>query len=149
MLMKKLSMLCILALFMNPIFSQENTETWSKSFGVMLVPQGGIDLKNTKAGLSNQSNIFFIGNFTKGKNTFIPFYSVTNALGMAYSRSFSENYGMYAVTNKNVLVDGGYFGIGATRKVGNASLFIETGTQWNTWSPGFNIGVFIPFTFKI
>ncbi|MCA9352798.1 hypothetical protein KC901_01300 [Patescibacteria group bacterium] len=148
----KNNFLIILILFTNFVFSQEKgdiTEPWSKSLGIMIAPQGGIDLTRIDDGFSNQSNVFVVANFAKGKNTFTPFYSVTNSLGMAYSRSFLENYGMYVVANKKVLADGGYLGIGATRSVGNASVFVEVGSLWNTWSPGFYLGAFIPLTFKI
>ena len=139
----------VLILFVNPVFSQEDTETWSKSLDIMAVPQGGIDLTNTQDGFSNQSNVFVVVNFTKGKNTLTSFYSVTNSVGMAYSRSLSEDYGMYAVATKNVLTEGGYLGVGATKNVGKSAIFIEIGSPWNTWLPGLSIGVFIPVTFKI
>lgn len=130
------------------LFSQENEKRWSRSLGVMLVPQGGIDLTNLEEGFSNQPNMLFLANFTKGDDTFIPFYTVSNSIGMAYSRSFSEDYGIYIVANKKVLDLGGYAGIGGTKTIGKSSIFVELGSSWNTWSPGLSIGAFIPLTFK-
>lgn len=118
----------------------------------MLVPNAGISLNSDFNGFQANPSLFGIMSVVKG-NTFItPFYSLSaNAFGIAILQQVNSSLSLYAVVNNSVLKNGGYAGsgIGVPVSNGKATAFIEVGSSWNKWSPGFYTGLFIPFTKKI
>ncbi|MCA9351484.1 hypothetical protein KC929_01760 [Patescibacteria group bacterium] len=149
--MKKFLIVAAL-LFSVLCFSQvENVQEkpWSFSTGIILAPQAGLDLKESKNGVTNQTNLFATVSASKGNSTLVGFYSVKNSIGLVYLGPIKGDFGWYGVALKGVVENFNYAGIGGTYSLGKNSIFIEFGSSLDAFTPGIYVGVFIPFTVKL
>jgi len=124
---------------------------WETSIGLMIVPQGGINLTDASEGFSNQSNVFAIFNVFNKEHTLTSFFSVKNTAGVAYAHdvlNICSNCSSYAVISKNVLGEGDYGGVGFTYSVGTSNLFAEVGYSLSGGNTSAYFGVFIPLITK-
>ena len=129
--------------------AQKNSgkDSLQKAFGVFLLPNGSLNLKEPKNGFSASSPISIQFTLKKGNYFQSIFYTFNdNSLGTAV---YHKN--MYIVATKRIVLPGGYAGIGITKEVANgrALMFCEFGGNWDKFTPGISIGALVPFMFKI
>lgn len=152
--MKKLTIITFVAVtsICQLLFAQSSKDTLKIKIGYFFCPQGTIKMKNMNSGTSVVTPVFGVVQFIKGKGLVNIMYNMAgNNLQVVYFHEITPLVGTYLVSNKNMLDNDGYSGLGFTRNVmnGNAVAFLEGGSGWKTWDPAIFAGVIFPLTFRI
>jgi hypothetical protein len=153
--MKKVIIFAVVILAgISEIHAQDTQDTLRMKIrtGFFFVPQGVFQTTEVKNAFSVVTPLFAVFSFNRGHFTVNVMYNMLgNNIQAVYACQFSKIFGTYLVSNKNVLTEGGYSGIGITMDVkeGKATAFCEVGSCWEPLKPIIYIGVIIPFMVRI